>query len=440
MTTPDRTAPPTFTAVDRRALASVAVQFFVNGAIFSSYVPRLPEIRERIGVSLGTIGVLITVALSIGLIGSVLMNRLATRYRTRTVLIVGATVLVATLPSVGFATSPWVFVIATGVLATFDVVVDVAMNLQGSWLSARRHVPVMNRLHGLWSLGAVAGGVGASRAAAAGVSLQTHLVVVSVLLLCSLVFVGRGLLTVDEHPDHVEAGDDTTTGSEVVPSVDVAGPTVMPFAGEHGGTPAPTPRPRAGVTSRLALVSLALAGACAITVEIVSADWAAFRLSEDLGAAIGFAGLAYVCFTVGMTAGRFAGDWVLSRLGPQRLLWLASGVTVVGVAGAGLVDQDVVVLASYAVAGLGVATFFPKLYDDAAQLPGLRGAGLAWMTVGSRTAALVVPALVGSLAATDLSVGQATALVSVPCAVGFLVMSTIGAGAGRAARPDRSIA
>ena len=40
----------------------------------------------------------------------------------------------------------------------FDVLVDVSMNMQASWLSARRHTPVMNRLHGLWSLGTVVGG------------------------------------------------------------------------------------------------------------------------------------------------------------------------------------------------------------------------------------------------------------------------------------------
>ena len=45
------------------------------------------------------------------------------------------------------------------VLLFFDIFIDVAMNVQGSALSARRHAPVMNRLHGLWSLGSVAGGV-----------------------------------------------------------------------------------------------------------------------------------------------------------------------------------------------------------------------------------------------------------------------------------------
>ena len=43
--------------------------------------------------------------------------------------------------------------------------------------------------------------------------------------------------------------------------------------------------------SKAPLLALALSGAFAITVELVSSDWAAFRLAEDLGTSAGFAGL-----------------------------------------------------------------------------------------------------------------------------------------------------
>ena len=63
MTSPP--VPTEFSARDHRALASVAMQFFMNGAAFASFVPRLPELRTRIGVSLDGLGVLMTVALTI---------------------------------------------------------------------------------------------------------------------------------------------------------------------------------------------------------------------------------------------------------------------------------------------------------------------------------------------------------------------------------------
>jgi hypothetical protein len=271
------------------------------------------------------------------------------------------------------------------------------MNLQGSWLSARRHAPVMNRLHGLWSLGTVAGGAAASRAASGGVSLQVHLVAVSVVLLAALVFVARGLLRTDEHVSRRDIEVDEAV-----------------LAQQSGRS-----------ALRFGLLTLAMAGAFAITVEIVSSDWAAFRLTEDFMTSPGFAGLGFVAFTVGMTAGRFAGDMARTRLGSDMLFRVAIALSAIGLAGAGLGPHRWIVLVSYAVAGLGIATFFPKLYDDAAQYRGRRGAGLGWLTAGSRIAGLIVPALVGVLAATRLSVGAATAIVTLPCVIAFYVLTTL---------------
>lgn len=414
---------PTYGAVERRALASVAVQFFVNGAVFASFIPRLPEIRDRIDVSLDTIGILITVALGIGLFGSFSAGTVIERFGTRRVLIVGALALVGAVPVIGFATVPVVFVIGYGLMSIFDVIVDVSMNLQASWLSARRHAPVMNRLHGLWSLGTVVGGLVAARVAAAGVSLQTHLLVVSLVLLAAVLFVAGGLLREDEHVDELIAHvADVHVEASAPETADVSS---SPAHGERGsGTSSRKPPPSG---TRLGLILLAISGAFAITVELVSSDWAAFRLSEDFMASAGFAGLGYVAFTAGMTIGRLGGDWVLMRLGGERLFRLAIVVSAIGLAGAGLAPNRWVVLVSYTVAGVGIATFFPKLYDDAAQFRGKRGAGLAWMTAGSRSTGLVVPALVGVLAASRLSVGSAIAVITLPCAVGFLIVSVVNA-------------
>ena len=90
-------------------------------------------------------------------------------------------------------------------LSSMDVLVDSAMNTQGSWISGRRAVPVMNRLHGLWSLGTVVGGLVAAQAAASGVSLRTHLLVASAAFFAVVVFVGRGLLTTDEYVTETDA-------------------------------------------------------------------------------------------------------------------------------------------------------------------------------------------------------------------------------------------
>jgi MFS family permease len=376
-------------SLDRRALVAVATQFFVNGALFASFVPRLPEVRDRIGIGTNTLGVLLAVGALAGLVGSASVGWLIERFGTRRMLVGAGVALCGSLPLIGFATVPAVFVIGLSLMSMFDVLVDSAMNLQGSWISGRRSAPVMNRLHGLWSLGTVVGGLGAAQLAGARVSLQWHLFGVACVMLVVVLFVGRGLLRVDEH-----AGP----------------PEVMAGIG-------PASR------SRGPLILLALGGGCSIAMELTSSDWAAFRLKDDFDALPGVAGLAYVAFTLGMTSGRFGGDAVVARFGQTRVADLGILLTIVALATAAFASNRWIVMLAYLIAGLGIATQFPKLYDDAAKHPGRPGAGLGALTAGSRVMFLVAPIVVGALANSRLSVGAATAAVTLPAAVGFIAIT-----------------
>jgi len=375
-------------AGDRRALRSVATQFFANGMVYATFIPRLPEIRDRVGISIGTLGVVLMLGSVAGLVGSLFTGRVIARFGTRRVLIFGGILSVGSLPIIGFATSPLMLVVGlTGVLF-FDVFIDVSMNVQGSEISSRRHTPVMNRLHGLWSLGTVTGGVATVALVRAGVDAPTQLTATAVLLIGALLYISPGLLRVDTDPHQL----DPATAGEVRPSNH---PASRRFVG----------------------LSLAIGGAAAMTLEVSNGDWATFRLTDDLGASAGVAGLAFLGFSVGMTAGRLGGDWVQVRLGPARLLRVATVVAGVGSAIAALVPNVALSIVGFVVAGLGVATLFPQLYDRAARAPGRAGSGFSAMLVGQRSAAIVSPLVVGALADTEmLGVGDAVALVVLPAA------------------------
>ncbi len=376
-------------SADRRALQSVATQFFVNGVVVGSYLPRLPEIRDRIGADFSTLGLVLTLASLGGLVASATCSLFLGLYGSRATMIMGGVVIIITLPLVGVATSPFVLWLTLSILLMFDVYADVAMNLQGSVISGRRPVPVMNRLHGLWSLGTVLGGLLASGLAELDISLRQHLVGVSALLLVTMLYVAPGLLpeSAIERPI-----DDHVTG-------------------------------RTSTTSRRVLGILAVLGAMSIIVEVISGDWAALRLSADLGAGAGLAGLGYVAFTTGMVIGRFFGDHVVTRIGSERLVSVAGTVAAAGLALATLVPVVAVSLLGYVVAGLGVSVLFPHLYDRAAQAPGRPGAGLGAMTGGSKIGTLLAPLLVGLLADTSLfGVGAAVAIVTLPATAVILAL------------------
>ena len=185
-------------STDQRALRAIAVQFFVNGALFAAFIPRLPEIRDRVDISVADIGLLMSAAGASGLLASALVGRAIERFGTRLVMLASGTMVCISLAVVGLSTTWAVLLVGLAGMMLFDVPVDVAMNLQGSWLSGRRPTPIMNRLHGLWSLGTAAGGILSSRIAAAGVSVTTHLLLTATMLFVVLLYVSAGVRRHDE--------------------------------------------------------------------------------------------------------------------------------------------------------------------------------------------------------------------------------------------------
>ena len=312
---------PALSARDRRALAATAGQFFVNGAMTSSFIARAPQIRDQIGVDVDRFGLLLTVAASLGVVASLVAGRVIHAASTRRVLQVGGVVMVLCLLVIGAAESPLVWTIGLLVYFGVDVFVDISMNLQGSWISARRHTTVMNRLHGLWSLGTFAGGLGAVAANSAGLAPFTHLTIVAALMAVVLVFVARNLLPSDEegHADAVPTNP--ATAAEAV---------------------ARTRR------ARLApIVLLVFAGMFAVVAEVTGGDWATFRLSDDFGATGAIASLAFVGYTIGMTVMRFGGDSLQLRLGRIGLHRLSIALATAGFVLAALVPVEAASLAGF---------------------------------------------------------------------------------------------
>ena len=304
---------PSLTPRDQRALVATAGQFFVNGAMTASFIARAPQIRDRMGITVEEFGLLLTISATFGLLGSLLAGRIIHAATTRRVLQAGAVVMVLSLPVIGVARTPAVWLVGMFSYMFVDVLVDISMNLQGSWISARRHTPVMNRLHGLWSLGTFAGGLGAVLANAAGWSTFTHLLVVAVVMAVALAFVTRNLLPSDEEGH----GDETL---------------------------APPPADASRRTRWTPVVLLVLAGMFAVVSEVTGGDWATFRLTDDFGAAAALGSLAFVAYTVGMTTMRFSGDTLQLRLGRMRLHHLSIGLAMTGFVVAALVPNEVAVL------------------------------------------------------------------------------------------------
>src|SRR3954453_6312717 len=178
---------------------AVAAAFLIHSTVSGTWAPRLPAIKESLGLSDGELGTAL-VGLAIGLVvGTRVSGAPIDRWGSRPFMRAGFPLLAATLLLPGLAGSGLTLFLALLVLGVASGALDVAMNAQGIEVERTLGKPILSGLHGLWSVGLGVGAAGAALAAAAGLEpLPPFAIVAAVPARASLVFL-RSLLPAEPH-------------------------------------------------------------------------------------------------------------------------------------------------------------------------------------------------------------------------------------------------
>jgi len=368
----------------RRFTLAVCVLFFANGAVYGNWLPRLPEIKDRLDVTNSGLAVALLGGGIGGIVGSLVVGRIMLHIGSKRVVLNTLLVLPLFMALIAFVGRAWMLLMVLALIGLVDVMADVAMNAQGVIAQERLQRSIMNRLHGLWSLGFASGTLVGSLCAGFDVDLRVQVVSVAIVLIALSRVVGRHLAATD--PQHDASGD-------VAPS-----------------------RRQLGIVA----VALAIAGAGAISLEGAPNEWASLLMRDEFG--IGsWAGFGTVAFGSGMLLGRFSGDHVQERLGFDRMFRFATVLIVLGLAAAIITNVVVVGLLGLFVSGVGQSVIFPRLYLVAARIPGLSaGAGLGALMVGLRVGGMATTLSMGAISdATNLR--MALAVVGIVALMALLV-------------------
>jgi len=345
----------------RLAVASGAL-FFVNGMVYGNWLPRIPELKDQLGLSNTNLGITLLGGGIGGIVGSLLAGRVTTRLGSRRLLlrtIVPLPIVMAAIPYVGEA---WMLLATLSFIGLIDVWADVAMNEQGVIAQERLGRSIMNRLHGLWSLGFGTGTLVGSLAGGVGVSFRVQVVAVALVLLGVVGVVARSLERTDPKPKAAQTGD----GSNL----------------RHLG---------------IAAIALAVAGAGAIALEGAPNEWAALLMRDDFGFGE-WAGFGTVAFGLGMLIGRLSGDHVIEQFGESLVFRIAPFLIAIGLLAVVVGDVAYIGLAGLFVSGLGQSVIFPRLYLLAARVPGMSaGGGLGAMLIGLRLGGMATSVSMGAL-------------------------------------------
>lgn len=343
--------------------------FFVNGAVYSSWVPRIPQVKAALDLSDGALGAALLGVGAGALAGSLAAAPLVSRRGSRGVASGAAAGLCAAVVLPGLAGSWLALLAALVVVGALDAVTDIAMNAHGVVVERGYRRSIMNGFHALWSLGAVAGAVAGSAAAAAGTSVPAHL---------------------------------AATGGVLAVLVLASARLLLPAAADRSG-----PRALRVALPGRALALLALLALSVSIAEGAPGDWSAVYLTDALEVGPGAAGAAYAAFAAMMLLGRLLGDATVTRHGHVATTRAGATLAGLGLAGGLALGTPAATVAGFGAAGLGLATVFPALFSAAGNVPGTTaGVGIASVSLVARLGFLAGPPLIGAVATVvDLSAG-----------------------------------
>lgn len=343
----------------RRARFAVSITFLITGAVVGTWAPRLPAIVDRLSLSPSTLGLALVGPVIGALAGMPIAGAVVSYVGSRVVTRIAVVAQCAALIGVSLAPSLLLLVVALVVLGVTNGSVEVSMNTQAVSVERAYDRAIMAAFHGVFSVGAMLGSIGAAWAAYAGLSPARHFAIAA-LFLVALGLACSPLLLIDRgHSGH--------------------GPR---FA-----------RP----STRLAIFGAI--GFCCLVCEGAASDWGAVFLNDVRYASQGLAAAGYASFSLAMAIGRFTGGRVTDRLGPTAIGRIGGTLAALGMAVVLTIPSIVTGLIGFALIGLGLSCVLPTMLSLAGRGDD-RAAGLAIAAVSTMSylGLLVGPPIIGGIA------------------------------------------
>ncbi|KTR05654.1 hypothetical protein NS184_10000 [Curtobacterium luteum] len=384
--------------VRARHRAALFATSSLTGFGIASWITRTPAVRDELGASIETMGIVL-LGLSVGsMIGILGAGALVRRTGTRPLVLVGGALpvlgmlLVALLAPAHVAAGVWagLFCIGFGAGAA-----EIGLNVEAAAVERQLGRPVVPVLHACFSLGTVVGGAAGIGLTALRTPVTAHLVVATVVMAGLAAFAATNLRPVARS----EPAEDE---------------------------PSARPRLRSVLTVQVLLigvVTLAMAFA-----EGAASDWLPLLMTSGHDAPEVVGSLVFTGFALAMFVGRSAGTPLVARFGRAPVVRGCAAVGTVGVLLVVTAASPVVTAIGAAVWGLGIALGFPLAISAAGDHPTDGDRRVSVVATAGYVAFLAGPPLLGFLGE---HLGLQAAML-VPAAL--LVVTVCIASATRTAR------
>ncbi len=355
-----------------QARIGVLALFVTMGMMLTTFLSRLPSIREELGVTKGQLSSLLIMGAVGAFIALMLTGWAVARLGTRKLHVWASIVYAIAFTGVGIATHLHLPIAFAGIqlIANFSFAfTNVAMNADAAATERLVGRKIMAQFHAGFSLGMATGLAVGWLASKLAIAPVYHFVAVAALLLVArLVLVP--IAVIDGRPQPIPEG------------AKLGGPFAVAKAEYRD--------PRILMIGAIIFAASMTEGAAAQWIAIASVD--DFHRAESTG------DLMYWIFVVAMIVVRLFGASLIERFGRVRILRTSALFVVAGVLVFAFAPSFAFVPLALVLWGVGAALGYPIGFSAAADEPARAAARVAAVSSFSTVAGLVFPAAVGHLA------------------------------------------
>lgn len=355
----------------RQARLGVLATFAIQGMIMSTFLSRVPTIRDLLEVSASGLANLIIFGAFGALAGLIVTGWAAAKFGTRALLLwsaIGALLGMAGEAFGAVGGDKLLFAAGYFVVSFSFAFTNVAMNAEAAEVERHMGKAVMSQFHGAFSVGMALGlGLGASLSHA-GVSVLWHFITVTAILTVVRVAI-VGVATVGGVPD----------------------PDVAPgFGGPFATAKAEYKN------KRIVLIGMIIFAAS--MAEMTAAQWMALAVVDDFDKPEAVGDIMYWIFVVSMVTVRWYGAPIIRRLGRVVSLRTAAVSISIGVLIFAFAPAFWLIPVAALFWGIGCALGVPIGFTAAADDPKRAAAAVAAVASFSTVSSLMVPQAIGNLA------------------------------------------
>jgi predicted MFS family arabinose efflux permease len=346
---------------ERKSVWAIFIVFFLESAVLGNWIPRIPDLKQQLGLTDGSLG-LCLLAIPLGtFIGLIVAGKMIEHTGLRRACQISLPAWAISFVFPPLAPNPIVFVIFLFIAGVAVGMIEVAMNTEADRIEQHIKKRIMSRCHGFWSLGSMAGALMGGALAQVGLSVAVHFAIVMPIL----ALIGWW------------------TASQL--------PRVASVTASHEDAPLfrlPT----------RAIILLCLLPMGAMVVEGAFIDWSGVFMRSIMDASPLVISITYSFFAIVMATVRLCGDAIGERVAARTIVQCSGVASAVGIAVFALAPNLVVAYIGAAISGIGVAIVYPLAVTAAARRPGRSAAdNVAAITMISFTAFMIAPPVIGFL-------------------------------------------